>query len=108
MDYSLPRSSAHRIFQARVLEWGAIAFSNNETEKEKKKKVFLLDSVGSLPGKGVLISSQPGFWAPASPACIFHGSFTFALSQKYCLAQSIVFVGPGLRCQSLLLVYLFV
>ena len=27
MDYSLPGSSAHRIFQARVLEWGAIAFS---------------------------------------------------------------------------------
>jgi len=27
MDYSLPISSIHRIFQARVLEWGAIAFS---------------------------------------------------------------------------------
>jgi len=27
MDYSLPGSSAHGIFQARVLEWGAIAFS---------------------------------------------------------------------------------
>ena len=27
MDYSLPGSSVHRIFQARVLEWGAIAFS---------------------------------------------------------------------------------
>ena len=27
MDYSLPRSSIHGIFQARVLEWGAIAFS---------------------------------------------------------------------------------
>ena len=27
MDCSLPRSSAHGIFQARVLEWGAIAFS---------------------------------------------------------------------------------
>ena len=28
MDYSLPASSVHGIFQARVLEWGAIAFSN--------------------------------------------------------------------------------
>ena len=28
MDYSLPDSSVHVIFQARVLEWGAIAFSN--------------------------------------------------------------------------------
>ena len=27
MDRSLPGSSVHRIFQARVLEWGAIAFS---------------------------------------------------------------------------------
>ena len=29
MDYSLPGSSAHGIFQARVLEWGAIAFSDS-------------------------------------------------------------------------------
>ena len=28
MDCSLPVSSIHGIFQARVLEWGAIAFSN--------------------------------------------------------------------------------
>ena len=27
MDYSLPGSSVHGIFQARVLEWGAIASS---------------------------------------------------------------------------------
>ena len=27
MDYSLPGSSIHGIFQARVLEWGAIVFS---------------------------------------------------------------------------------
>ena len=29
MDCSLPGSSIHGIFQARVFEWGAIAFSNN-------------------------------------------------------------------------------
>ena len=29
MDYSLPGSSVHVIFQARVLEWGAIAFSKS-------------------------------------------------------------------------------
>ena len=28
MDCSLPGSSVHGIFQARVVEWGAIAFSN--------------------------------------------------------------------------------
>ena len=31
MDCSLPGSSVHEIFQARVLEWGAIAFSNSLT-----------------------------------------------------------------------------
>ena len=30
MDCSLPGSSIHGIFQARVLEWGAIAFSENQ------------------------------------------------------------------------------
>ena len=30
MDCSLPGCSVHGIFQARVLEWGAIAFSNLE------------------------------------------------------------------------------
>ena len=29
MDYSLPGFSIHGILQARVLEWGAIAFSEN-------------------------------------------------------------------------------
>ena len=31
MDYSLPGSSVHGIFQARVLEWGALAFSASIT-----------------------------------------------------------------------------
>ena len=30
MDCSLPGSSIHGIFQARVLEWGAIAFSSSD------------------------------------------------------------------------------
>ena len=41
MDCSLPGSSAHGIFQARVLEWGAIAFSEiyiHTHIKRKKKK----------------------------------------------------------------------
>ena len=29
MDCSLPGSSVHGVFQARVLEWGAIVFSVN-------------------------------------------------------------------------------
>ena len=31
MDCSLPGSSVHGIFQARVLEWGAIAFSKGQS-----------------------------------------------------------------------------
>ena len=47
MDYSLPGSSIHGIFQARVLEWGAIVFtidsialqtrSSIDTERENNK-----------------------------------------------------------------------
>ena len=36
MDHSLPGSSVHGIFQARVLEWGAIAFSLFHQRHEKK------------------------------------------------------------------------
>ena len=37
MDYSLPGSSVHGIFQARVLEWGAIAFGVPKTAPKRKK-----------------------------------------------------------------------
>ena len=36
MDCSLPGSSVHGIFQARVLEWGPIAFSNKLLERYTK------------------------------------------------------------------------
>ena len=38
MDCSLPGSSVHGIFQARVLEWGAIAFSNDQPRQHIKKQ----------------------------------------------------------------------
>ena len=34
MDCSLPGSSVHGIFQAGVLDWGAIAFSDTVAEKK--------------------------------------------------------------------------
>ena len=40
MDCSLPESSIHGIFQARVLEWGAIAFSRRSHYMESKELVF--------------------------------------------------------------------
>ena len=38
MDFSPPGSSAHGIFQARVLEWGAIAFSKLQAVVTKSGK----------------------------------------------------------------------
>ena len=38
MDCSLPGSSVHGIFQARVLEWVAISFSKKRVRRVKKAK----------------------------------------------------------------------
>ena len=40
MDCSLPDFSVHEIFQARVLEWGAMFFSMKANQK--KNKIFLM------------------------------------------------------------------
>ena len=45
MDCSLPGSSVHGIFQARVLEWGAIAFSELMADLRKNSKVLHLFSI---------------------------------------------------------------
>ena len=39
MDCSIPGSSVHGIFQARVLEWGAIAFSNEMSSVDKSIEI---------------------------------------------------------------------
>ena len=48
MDYNLPGSSIHGIFQARALEWGAIAFSVNYHRRVNFKSRFT-----HLENKGV-------------------------------------------------------
>ena len=40
MDCSLPGLSIHGIFQARVLEWAAIAFGNILTPLQNKRTVW--------------------------------------------------------------------
>ena len=42
MDCNLPDSSAHEIFQARVLEWGAIAFSKDKEYPQGKERHFVM------------------------------------------------------------------
>jgi len=53
MDCSLPGSSIHEIFQARVLEWGAIAFSMSiSSEVENVHSLGLSNSSHSIcPGE---------------------------------------------------------
>ena len=41
MDCSLPGFSVHGIFQARVLEWGAIAFSLEQQTGSKSGKEYV-------------------------------------------------------------------
>ena len=63
MDCSLPGSSIHGIFQARVLEWGAIAFSgysilaeiipgSQVVPCEMHEDMGLFPQLGRYPGEG--------------------------------------------------------
>ena len=43
MDCSLPGFSVHGIFQAKVLEWGAIAFSMTNLDSIKKQRHYFVN-----------------------------------------------------------------
>ena len=64
MDCSLPGSSVHGIFQARVLEWGAIAFSVLILSRKKNFFFFFKAALGPSPGAGD--TSEPGTMADAA------------------------------------------
>ena len=58
MDCRLPGSSAHGIFQARVLEWGAIAFYDSYLENpinrmKRQKDRTLKDELPMSVGRAV-------------------------------------------------------
>ena len=55
MDCSLPGSSVHGIFQARVLEWGAIAFSAKAVYRETKLGEVIIGNTG-LPMTWILLN----------------------------------------------------
>ena len=59
LDWSLPGSSIHVIFQARVLEWGAIAFSDIQRYKwiksEKCRKIYHANRNQKKMGVAILI-----------------------------------------------------
>ena len=56
MDHSLPGSSVHGIFQARGLEWGASAFSNNGTLVSHKKNEVLPFAAMCMALKNIMLS----------------------------------------------------
>ena len=51
MDYSLPGSSVHGIFQARVLEWGAISYSAIKRNETGSVVVMWMDLVSVIQSK---------------------------------------------------------
>jgi len=53
MDCSLPGSSIHGIFQARVLEWGAIAFSESHSVVSNSLRPRELYSPWNSPGQNI-------------------------------------------------------
>ena len=59
IDCSLPGSSVHGIFQARVLEWGAIAFRSNQNSRALagKETHRLLEQKGEPKNKSTHIWS---------------------------------------------------
>ena len=69
MDYSLPGSSVHGIFQARVLEWVAIAFS-------------VFPSIQVFSNDSVLCIRWPKYWSfssSISPSNEYSGLISFRM-----------------------------
>ena len=70
MDCSLPGSSIHGIFQARVLEWGAIAFSLLSARESQKR--YLIKPLVNAGTMGFIsdISANTGY---ASTCDVYRG-----------------------------------
>ena len=67
MDCSLPGSSVHGIFQARVLEWGASAISLFSDEKTETQEVSincprsLSEQLAKAGSSAIVVTSEPSF-----------------------------------------------
>ena len=62
MDCSLPGSSVHGIFHARVLEWGAIAFSVHALVLPFLKKSYTV--IPQYPWRWILFQVSHGYKSP--------------------------------------------
>ena len=80
MDCSPPGSSIHGIFQARVLEWGAIAFSVS---------MFYQRTKGGLPLKFLFLESKSGELCLGYVCVWFRGGYVlFYINMYYMHLQS--------------------
>ena len=105
MDCSLPGSSAHGIFQARVLEWGAIAFSAScQIEGEKVEAVTDFLFSGSQITVDDDCSHEIKRWfllwkkAMTNLDSILSGSIT--LPTKVCTVKTMGFPVVMYRCEN--------
>ena len=72
MDCSPPGSSIRGIFQARVLEWGAIAFSRGcLLEREKKERTHLLYS-SDIPDPVLRLQHASSDWLYRNTTCCMY------------------------------------
>ena len=78
MDCSLPGSSVHGIFQARGLEWGAIAFSDHEIllNNKKEQAIDTHNHQNQTP-------ENSAEWKKASPQSLHSIHKTFLKWQSY-------------------------
>ena len=85
MDCSLPGSSIHGIFQARVLEWVAIAFSEltllDSTNFKSKKQNVIFQLLGS-PGNWKVVEKMEVFLQPQKMLPLGSISYMSLLHQR--------------------------
>ena len=70
MDCSLPGSCVHGIFQARVLEWGAIAFSAQYARILQHSQISVIHHINKLKIKNytiILIDEEKFFLQNSTP-----------------------------------------
>ena len=104
-DCSLPGSSVHGIFQARVLEWVAVAFSWASNKVQVKICLLLEPLPDFLPVLNTFLSALRGMWERITVCCtleftcllfhpLFSGSVLPFCTPTQCQAPCPIWTGP--------------